>query len=170
MDEFENEFYGVEGETSSGLDENLELLSEASSGGGLMSFLLGGFANAMLPRISDNRQFNSMTRDDSMNSDVQPSSLSSKKKEFLKTAWRLEEEIKSSEKEGKWVRLYCLLQTVRHLCESEWKEVTESDSDNLVFINKNLLSLLHYVQDLKPESRYWPKVSDQVKEALKSVI
>ena len=126
----------------------------------------GFFANAMLPRISDNRQFNSMTRDDSMNSDVQPSSLSSKEKEFLKTAWRLEEEIKSSEKEGKWVRLYCLLQTVRHLCESEWKEVTESDSDNLVFINKNLLSLLHYVQDLKPESRYWPKVSDQVKEAL----
>ena len=158
--ERENEFeYEVENYTE-------EELLTSSGDFSFMSFFLGGvFANFLRPKKAKIIPFQNIPSElDTFETPAYTPPQAEKK--FLKTVWLLEEEIKTAQAQGKWVRLYCLLQTVRHLCNGDWKATIEGNSEKQDFLDQNLLSLLHYVQDLNPEIEYWPKVSDRVKNAL----
>ena len=87
-------------------------------------------------------------------------------KGFLTSLWLLEKEIKKAEMNNEWVRLYCLLQTLRHLIENDWIKFIEGNFPCQEFLNDNILSLLNYVQEMKPETTIWPKISQEVKDAL----
>ena len=80
--------------------------------------------------------------------------------------WSFEKEIKLAEKNGNWVRLYCLLQAVRHLNETQWKRFIDGNSTNQQLLDDNLLGLLNYILKMDPETIYWPKVSQKVKDEL----
>jgi hypothetical protein len=146
---------------------NEEEIVNTANGGSFMSFLLGGlFANLFMPRkqkpipmhyIPDSRLKENPSSDHSLSED---------EKDFLSLVWSFEKEIKKAEKEGKWVRLYCLLQAVRHLNENQWKKYIDDSSDTQEILDKNFLALLNYILEIKPETNYWPKVSQRVKDDL----
>lgn len=96
---------------------------------------------------------------------MNPAYTPPQEEKILKMVWFLEEKIKIAPTQKNWVRLCCLLQKVRHLCNGDWKATIEGNSEKQGFLDENLLSLLHYVQDLNPEIEYGPKVSDRVKNA-----
>ena len=133
-----------------------------------MSFIMGGlFANLFTPKPSKPIPFQEIPNGNELNSEErQPLLTSEGEKEFLSAIWLMEKEIKLAEAEENWVRLYCLLQTVRHLSENNWKKYLEGDFPYQDFLNDNLLSLLYYVLDMNPEETYWPKVSQRVKDTL----
>lgn len=143
-----------------------DVLHQESTGGSFMSFFLGGFfASLFRPQKPKIIPFQNIPSE--FDTVATPAyTPPQEEKKFLKMVWFLEEEIKIAQTQRKWVRLYCLLQTVRHLCNGEWKATIEGNSEKQGFLDENLLSLLHYVQDLNPEIEYWPKVSDRVKNAL----
>lgn len=137
---------------------------EAENGGSFMSFLLGGiFANMIMPKKEKTIKLQEIHKPN-------PSAnlMSQEEKDFLSCIWSIEKEIKKAEKDGKWVRLYCLLQTVRHLNETEWDKFIEGNYGNQEILDQNLLVLLNYILEIKPETVYWPKVSDSVKQDLEN--
>jgi hypothetical protein len=103
----------------------------------------------------------------SMNSSEEENiSTSDEIKDFLSSLWLLEKEIKKAEINNEWVRLYCLLQTLRYLFENDWIKFTEGNFSFQEFLDNNILSLLNYVQDMQPETTIWPKISQEVKDTL----
>ena len=141
---------------------------ESVGGGSWLSFILGGlFANWVSPRKNRPVAYPEIPLGNQLDGEGRKPSVTTKdEKEFLSTVWLLEQEIKEAEKEEHWVRLYCLLQTVRFLCENNWKKFTESDLPFQDFLNDNILALLYYIQEMDPETVYWPKVSQRVKDEL----
>ena len=161
----EEEFY-CQSEPEAEIEDSVAL--ESVGGGSWWSFILGGlFANWVTPRKSHPVPYQEIPLGNQVNSEErEPTITTQEEKEFLSAVWLLEQEIKEAEKKEHWVRLYCLLQTVRFLCENNWKKFTESDLPFQDFLNDNVLSLLYYIQDMDPEKVYWPKVSQRVKDAL----
>ena len=58
------------------------------------------------------------------------------------------------------------LQAVRHLNETQWKRFIDGNSTNQQLLDDNLLGLLNYILKMDPETIYWPKVSQKVKDEL----
>lgn len=138
-----------------------------ADGGTFMSFLLGGlFANLFMPRRQKQIPMQYIPDSTLGKNHSSDHSLTEEEKDFLSLVWSFEKEIKKAEKEGKWVRLYCLLQAVRHLNESQWKKHIEGCSELQDILDENLLGLLNYILKIKPETNYWPKVSQRVKDDL----
>jgi len=159
--ERENEFeYEVENYTEE------ELLT---SGGdfSFMSFFLGGlFANVFMPKKQKPIRLQNIGNYPSEKNYTSENSLSEDEKNFLSLVWAFEKEIKLAEKERKWVRLYCLLQAVRHLNETQWKKYIDGNFINQQLLDDNLLGLLNYILEMNPETKYWPKISQNVKDEL----
>ena len=144
-----------------------EEIINTADGGSVMSFLLGGlFANLFMPRKQKPipmQYIPDLSLEENHSSEH---SLSEEEKDFLSLVWSFEKEIKKAEKEGKWVRLYCLLQAVRHLNENQWEKYIDDSFDTKEILDENLLALLNYILEIKPETNYWPKVSQRVKDDL----
>jgi hypothetical protein len=135
--------------------------------GSFMSFLLGGlFANLFMPKKQNSTPIQYITDTNLEGNHSSEHSLCEEEKDFLSLVWSFEKEIKKAEKEGKWVRLYCLLQAVRHLNETQWRKFIDASSDTQTILDENLLGLLNYILKINPETNYWPKVSQRVKEDL----
>ena len=96
-----------------------------------------------------------------------PSSIPKATKQVLSQIWLFEEEITKALHSMHWVRLYCLLQAVRQLTETNWRPfIDEGGEEHQYFIDENLQELLQMVLKMKPESTCFLKVSDKVKKAL----
>ena len=157
----ENEFeYNIENNTEE------ELLTKGGDFS-FMSFFLGGlFANVFMPKKQKPISLKNTAYSPTEKIFNSGNSFSEEEKNFLSLIWSFEKEIKLAEKEGKWVRLYCLLQAVRHLNETQWKKYIDGNSTNQQLLDDNLLDLLNYILDMNPETKYWPKVSQNVKDKL----
>ena len=162
----EEEEYYCQSEPEGEIEDSVPL--ESVGGGSWLSFILGGlFANWVTPRNSRPVPYQEIPLGNQLDGEERkPTVTTQDEKEFLSTVWLLDQEIKEAEKKEHWVRLYCLLQTVRFLCENNWKKFTESDLPFQDFLNDNILALLYYIQDMDPETVYWPKVSQRVKDEL----
>jgi len=96
-----------------------------------------------------------------------PSSVPKATKQVLSQIWLFEEEITKALHSMHWVRLYCLLQAVRQLTETNWQKIIDGGmEEHQCFIDKNLKQLLQMVLKMKPESTCFLKVSNRVKKAL----
>ena len=162
----EEEEYYCQSEPEAGIEDSVAL--ESVGGGSWWTFIMGGlFAELLRPRKIQSTPYLETPDGNQLNyEERQPLLTTQDEKEFLSTVWLLEKEIKKAEKKEHWVRLYCLLQTVRFLFENNWKKFTEGNFPFQEFLNDNALSLLYYVQDMDPEKIYWPKVSQRVKDEL----
>lgn len=160
------EDYYCQSESETEIEDSVTL--DSVSGGSWWSFIMGGlFANWLKPGKNQPVSCQEITYGNQPDGkERKPLITTQDEKDFLASVWLLEKEIKKAEQKGAWVRLYCLLQTVRHLCNNNWKKFTDGDYPFQDFLNDNILSLLYYVLDMDPETIYWPKISQQVKEAL----
>ena len=149
------------------LCESEESLTEAAMGGGsFMSFFLGGlFANLFMPR-REPRSTLTLPSNFSLDEDPAEMELSEEQKTFLSHVWAIDADIRKSEQNGNWVRLFCLVCTVREMNEGQWKKFMDEDYPQRDFLMKHLLSLLHYLQDMFPENRHTRNLPQETLDAL----
>ena len=90
------------------LCESEELLTEAATGGGwFMSFFLGGlFANLFMPRTPPRSTY-TLPSNFSLEENPTEMELTEEQKTFLSHVCAIDADIKKSEQDGNWVRLYC---------------------------------------------------------------
>jgi hypothetical protein len=148
------------------LCESEELLTEATSGGSIMSFLFGGlFANMLIPRREPRPQ--SILSDDfAYEGNPVDIDLSEDQKNFLTLVWSMETHIKKAEGNCEWVRLYCLLCTVQEMNKGQWKKFLDDDYPERDFLMKHMLSLLHYIQDMFPDQRHTKNLTQETLDDL----
>ena len=149
------------------LCESEELLTEAATGGGwFMSFFLGGlFANLFMPKRKT-RPALALPSNFSIEEDPAEMELSEEQKTFLSHVWAIDADIRKSEQNGSWVRLYCLVCTVREMNEGQWRKFMDEDYPQRDFLMKHLLSLLHYLQEMFPENRHTRNLTQETLDAL----
>ncbi len=137
------------------LCESEELLTEAATGEGwFMSFFLGGlFANLFMPGRPP-RPALALPANFSTEEDPAEMDLSEEQKTFLTHVWAIDADIRKSEQNGNWVRLFCLVCTVREMNEGQWRKFIDEDYPQRDFLMKHLLSLLHCLQEMFPENRH----------------
>lgn len=138
-------------------------------GGSLWTFLLGGWIVSRWFRSDVQKEHEPIFENNAQgmgNLDT-PSSIPKATKQVLSQIWLFEEEITKALHSMHWVRLYCLLQAVRQLTETNWRPfIDEGGEEHQYFIDENLQELLQMVLTMKPESTCFLKVSDKVKKAL----
>jgi hypothetical protein len=164
------EFEDFDNEISSDAHDYAIDSENHKAGGSLWTFLLGGWIASRWFRpdaikkedlIYEN---NEEGRRDFLDA---PNSVHKLTKETLQQIWLFQEEIPKAEASGHWVRLYCLLQAVRHLTETNWQPFIDGDmGEHQSFIEENLIELLQLILKMQPESTYFLKVSNRVKNAL----
>ena len=149
------------------LCESEELLTEAATGGGwFMSFFLGGlFANLFMPRRKPRSEL-TLPSDFSLEEDLAEMEISEEQKTFLSHVWAIDADIRKSEQNGNWVRLFCLVCTVREMNEGQWKKFMDEDYPQRDFLMKHLLSLLNYLQEMFPENRHTRNLTQETLDAL----
>ena len=138
-------------------------------GGSLWTFLLGGWIVSRWFRSDAQKEHAPIfeTYAQGMGNLDTPSSTPKETKQVLSQIWLFEEEITKALHSMHWVRLYCLLQAVRQLTETNWRPfIDEGGEEHQYFIDENLQELLQMVLKMKPESTCFLKVSDKVKKAL----
>ena len=135
--------------------ETEELLTDAATGGGwFTSFFLGGFfANLFMPRRPPPQALQ-LPSEFAYEEDPDHTELNEEQKKFLSLVWAIHEDIRKSEQNGNWVRLYCLVCTVRAMNEGQWKKFMDDDYPQRDFLMQHLLSLLSYIQEMFPEKRH----------------
>lgn len=138
-------------------------------GGSLWTFLLGGWIVSRWFRSDAQKEHEPIFENNAQevgNLDTS-SSIPKATKQVLSQIWLFEEEISKALHSMHWVRLYCLLQAVRQLTETNWRPFIDEDGEeHQYFIDENLQELLQMVLKMKPESTCFLKVSNKVKKAL----
>jgi hypothetical protein len=149
------------------LCESEESLTEAAAGGGsFMGFFLGGlFANMFMPRRKPSSEL-TLPSNFSLEEDSAEMEISEEQKTFLSHVWAIDAGIRKSEQNGNWVRLFCLVCTVREMNEGQWKKFMDEDYPQRDFLMKQLLSLLNYLQEMFPENRQTRNLTEETLDAL----
>ena len=170
MLEFQDMDYDQANEISLVAHDNTIESESHVAGGSLWTFLFGGWIASRWFRPDAQKkvdliyEHNEEGRRDFLDAS---SSVPKVTKEALKQIWLFQEEIPKAEASGHWVRLYCLLQGVRQLTETNWRPfIDEGGEEHQYFIDENLQELLQMVLKMKPESTCFLKVSNKVKKAL----
>jgi hypothetical protein len=172
MLEFQDMDNDLANEVSSGIHDYTVESESHGWGGSLWAFLLGGWIVSRWFRSDAPKEQEPIfeNNETEMGSFLDtPSSIPKETKQVLSQIWLFEEEITKAEASGHWLRLYCLLQAVRHLLEKNWKPFIDGEmGEHQSFIDENLKQLLQMVLKMKPDSTYFSKVSNKVKKALES--
>ena len=136
-------------------------------GGSLWTFLLGGWIVSRWFRSDTQKEQEPIFENNKEALLDTHSSVPRVTKQVLSQIWLFQEEITKALNSMQWVRLYCLLQAVRHFTETNWRPFIDGGmEEHQYFIVENLQELLQMVLKMKPESSCFLKVSNRVKKAL----
>jgi hypothetical protein len=168
------EFDDMDNDLANGLSSDTHGFSFESEshgwGGSLWTFLLGGWIVSRWFRSDAQKEQEPIFENDKdgmANFLDTPNLVPKATKQTLKQIWLFEEEIAKALHSMHWVRLYCLLQAVRHLTETNWQPLIDGGAkEHQYFIDENLQQLLQMILNMKPESSCFLKVSNRVKKAL----